>query len=116
MHPQDRFSWAWLGVGMLLLPFSAFETVLPIAAWLAPVFLLRFVRTQRVVVGLPAVALAYGVGAIIGFRDILPPPTNYLVGLLSMIVVIPYALWPCQSLPSCSTVITTFPLACPASR
>lgn len=89
---RDRFSWAWLAVGMLLLPFTAFEAVLPLAAWLAPVFLLRFVRTQRVVIGLPAVALAYGAGTIIAFREILPPPTNYSVGLLSMIVVIPYTL------------------------
>lgn len=91
-HLQDRFSWIWLALGLLLLPFAAFETVLPIAAWLAPIFLLRFVRTQRGRVGLSVVALAYAIGTIIGFRDILPPPTNYLVGLLSTTVVIAYAL------------------------
>jgi apolipoprotein N-acyltransferase len=44
---QDRFVWLWLLAGGLLLPFSRFQTVLPLAAWFAPVFLLRFSRSRR---------------------------------------------------------------------
>lgn len=46
----------------MLLPFTFFQTVIPVAAWLAPVFLLRFARTQRARVALPVLA-AVGYGA-----------------------------------------------------
>jgi apolipoprotein N-acyltransferase len=38
--------------------FASIQPSLPLAAWLAPVFLLRFVRTRRALVGLSLVALA----------------------------------------------------------
>ncbi|HET6486355.1 MAG TPA: nitrilase-related carbon-nitrogen hydrolase [Spirochaetia bacterium] len=40
-------SWFWLAAGVLLLPFTAWQTVVPIAGWLAPIVLLRFSRTAR---------------------------------------------------------------------
>jgi apolipoprotein N-acyltransferase len=40
-----RLTWLWLLIGALLLPFTAIQTVIPLAAWLAPIFLLRFERT-----------------------------------------------------------------------
>jgi apolipoprotein N-acyltransferase len=45
--PRDRLAWLWLLVGLSLLPFTFYQTVIPLAAWLAPVFLLRFERTAR---------------------------------------------------------------------
>lgn len=56
-QPQDRFSWLWLTIGAALLPFTSIQPNLPIAAWLAPIFLLRFTRTQRAAVGLPLIAV-----------------------------------------------------------
>ena len=44
--PRDRLSYLWLALGMVLLPFAAARWTIPLAAWLYPVFLLRFVRTQ----------------------------------------------------------------------
>lgn len=41
----DSLAWLWLLIGFLLLPFTAWQTVIPLAAWLAPVLLLRFART-----------------------------------------------------------------------
>ncbi|MEZ4869437.1 MAG: nitrilase-related carbon-nitrogen hydrolase [Caldilineaceae bacterium] len=93
-HPPqlvDRFSWGWLVIGAALLPFTNYQTVLPIAAWLAPVFLLRFVRTQRAIVGLPVIAFVYFGGMTLAFGDMLPPPMNYFVGVLGMVAVAPYA-------------------------
>jgi apolipoprotein N-acyltransferase len=58
--PQARLAWLWLLIGFLLLPFTAWQNVIPLAAWLAPVFLLRFERTSsrpRLVV--PLIILAY---------------------------------------------------------
>src|SRR5215472_1045460 len=57
-NKQDRLSYLWLALGIALLPFSAFEWAIPLAAWLAPVFLLRFVRTQPLLRGLLLVLLA----------------------------------------------------------
>ena len=39
--------WLWLLIGALLLPWSFWQTVSPFAAWLAPIFLLRFTRTSK---------------------------------------------------------------------
>jgi apolipoprotein N-acyltransferase len=44
---NDGLAWAWLLVGFALLPFTIVQTMLPLAAWLAPVFLLRFARRAR---------------------------------------------------------------------
>lgn len=43
----DRFSFLWLVIGFGILIFSNGMQIIPIAAWLGPVFLLRFLRTQK---------------------------------------------------------------------
>jgi apolipoprotein N-acyltransferase len=77
-------SWLCLILGALFLPFAHVQTVLPIAPWIAPVFLIRFLRTQRVRVGFPALFVAYAIAAAISLRNgfIDPPP-----GALFMIVI-----------------------------
>jgi len=52
----SRRDWLWLGLGVVLLLFANGRQVLAPAAWLAPVFLVRFVRTRPAHLGL---ALAY---------------------------------------------------------
>lgn len=75
--PTDRLSWLWLAIGASLLPVAYFQTIWPIAAWLAPVFLMRFSRTQRLAVGLPLLVLAEGLGAAIGLRNgFIPAPVG----------------------------------------
>ncbi len=54
---NDQRSWLWLALGAILLYFSAMQPSLPLAAWLAPIFLLRFTRTQPLRIGLPVLAL-----------------------------------------------------------
>ena len=53
----DRLSWLWLVTGAALLPFTSLVPSLWLATWLAPVFLLRFARTQRAWVSIPLIAL-----------------------------------------------------------
>ena len=53
---ERRRTWLWLLIGALLLPVTNLQTLIPVAAWLAPVFLLRFTRAQRPWVALPIVA------------------------------------------------------------
>jgi apolipoprotein N-acyltransferase len=68
-RPADRLAWLWLAIGASLLPFAMFQTVWPFAAWLSPVLLMRFSRTQRLAVGLPLVWLALCLGFAVGWRD-----------------------------------------------
>lgn len=57
----DRLSWLWLVIGAALLPFTSLVPSLWLATWLAPVFLLRFARTQRAWVGIPLIALVQAI-------------------------------------------------------
>lgn len=49
---HDRWSYLWLACGVGLLFVSNWGREIPIAAWLFPVFLMRFMRTQQVVRGI----------------------------------------------------------------
>ena len=51
-------SWLALALGCLLLPFSYGADNVPCAAWIAPLFLLRFVRTQRLWISMPVLLAA----------------------------------------------------------
>src|SRR5215212_4608270 len=51
----------WLVVGAALLPFTSLVPSLWLAAWIAPVFLLRFARSQRARVGIPLIALVQAI-------------------------------------------------------
>ena len=65
----SRLTWLWLAIGFVLLPFTTIQTVIPLAAWLAPTFLLRFVRTaRRAWLALLLVFVAYAIGIFIALR------------------------------------------------
>jgi apolipoprotein N-acyltransferase len=62
-------TWLWLVIGFALLPFTMAQTMLPLAAWLAPIFLLRFARTfRRPTVALLLIWLAQTIGKLIAVR------------------------------------------------
>ncbi|MEJ3747442.1 nitrilase-related carbon-nitrogen hydrolase [Actinomycetes bacterium KLBMP 9797] len=61
-------SWLWLALGAALLPFTLMQTTIPLAAWLAPLLLLRFSRTVRVRWAVPALALAGALSTYASFR------------------------------------------------
>jgi apolipoprotein N-acyltransferase len=61
--------WLWLVVGFVLLPFSMVQNVIPLAAWAAPIFLLRFSRTtKRRFVGWLGVFVAYEIAIAFATR------------------------------------------------
>jgi apolipoprotein N-acyltransferase len=63
-------AWIWLLVGFTLLPFTAWQNVIPLAAWLAPVFLLRFARTCRLPrLVAPLLILAYAGSIFFDWRN-----------------------------------------------
>jgi apolipoprotein N-acyltransferase len=74
---SQRLAWLWLLIGAALLPWITTQTVIPIAAWLAPIFLLRFTRTQRAAIGLPLVVLVnIGAQFVASRNGIIPGPSG----------------------------------------
>ncbi len=67
---HDRWSFLWLTIGTLL----GFFWVIPLNLWLSPVFLLRFVRTQKVWRGFLLVWLASFATSSIILRKMMPFP------------------------------------------
>jgi apolipoprotein N-acyltransferase len=62
----------WLLAGGVLTAFSQGRAPLPVAAWLGPVFLLRFMRLTRPSLGLPLLGLVLFGAAGIANRGVLP--------------------------------------------
>lgn len=76
----------WLGGG---------EHAIGLAAWAAPVLLLRVVRTNKAKVGIPLAAAAICVGTFLAFYGMSPTPLAvYVVSVIigSLIEILPYAL------------------------
>jgi apolipoprotein N-acyltransferase len=87
-------SWLWLVCGAALLPFTLLQTTIPLAAWLAPVLLLRFSRTVRARWAVPALAAAGALGTYAGFRGALPTTGQLLIAAAggAVLTPIPYAI------------------------
>gem|GEM_PF-6682096 len=82
----------WLGLGTLLLSVSGARTVVPIAAWLASVFLLRFARTQPPKLAFPALAVATYAASLIALRGVFPLSQLLPFALVGLGDLLPYAL------------------------
>jgi apolipoprotein N-acyltransferase len=87
---SDRWSYLWLVIGTLL----SFFWVIPLNLWLAPVFMLRFTRTQKVWRGFLLVWLASFATLSIVMRSMMPfPLPMYLVTIAIsalMVGALPY--------------------------
>ena len=92
----DRLSYLWLAIAAALYLFTGGQWVIPLAAWLVPLFLLRFVRTQRPLPGfLLAWLVRFAVAAIFvlqgaQFPPGTPPGYYALVLLFSLVAILPY--------------------------
>jgi len=73
----DRLSYLWLALAVGLLPFTIFRWTIPLAAWLAPVFLLRFVRTQPLLRGILLALVANAVVLEFVLRGVMPIPDPF---------------------------------------
>jgi hypothetical protein len=68
------FSWIWLLCATALLLFADGRNTIALAAWLAPVLLLRFVRTQPAKVGLVVAYFTLIFPRAIAMRGMIPIP------------------------------------------
>ncbi|UCD17150.1 MAG: hypothetical protein JSV44_11970 [Candidatus Zixiibacteriota bacterium] len=69
----SRRSYLWLAIGVILLVISSGKWVVPAATWLAPVFIMRFLRTQKAVPGLATGAILYILASLIMWGEMLMP-------------------------------------------
>jgi apolipoprotein N-acyltransferase len=67
-------SWIWLAIGAVLLLFSNGANNVPLAAWLAPVFVMRFVRRQHAWIGLLVAYIVLIATMAFYFRGMVPIP------------------------------------------
>jgi len=86
---------ALLALAAFPLLFANGRNTIAVAAWLAPVFLLRYVRTVRVRIAFPAVfALLFGMW-LFQFRGMVPAPAPIVIGVALSYAFLglgPYAL------------------------
>jgi apolipoprotein N-acyltransferase len=86
-------SWLWFAVGAALSPFTILQTTIPLAAWLAPVLLLRFSRTVRARWAMPALAVAGAVSSYASFRGVVPADQMLIAAAGGAVLTpIPYAI------------------------
>ena len=88
-------SWIWLTAAAALLLFANGVDTVPIAAWLGPVFLLRFVRSQSLKVGVPVAYVLLMAAFAFQFRGMVPlPGIAYYVFLIvwALSLVAPYLI------------------------
>ena len=77
---RDRWTCLWLALAALFFTFSSGRWTLPIAAWLAPVFIIRFMRTQPLRRGLLLTwAVTYVVATITWWGLDPQPPIVHLI-------------------------------------
>jgi apolipoprotein N-acyltransferase len=87
--------WVWLATAAALLLFSNGTSNVPLAAWLAPVFLLRLVRTQSLRIGLPAAYVVLAGAFAFQFWGMVPiPGVGYYIFLVlwGIPLVLPYII------------------------
>jgi apolipoprotein N-acyltransferase len=90
---SDQLSYLWLVIAAILFVFTSLRWTNPLAAWFAPLFLLRFVRTQRPLPGLLLAWLVRAIVAAIVLQGIIQYPGivyYVLVVLLTGLTMLPY--------------------------
>ena len=92
---HSRWSFLWLALGFVGLAFSNGMHIIPVATWLAPVFMVRFLRTQK---AFPGLFLGYVASAVAfyfewqaAFQDAGAMFTLY-TGIFGLLVFLPYVV------------------------
>lgn len=113
---EDRWSYLWLALGAILFVFGNGWRPVPLATWLYPIFMLRFIRVQKPLWGLITALIVFIIGYFILSYGVLPGAPLLLTIIISIIVGIFFVL-PLLAdrliSPHCRGLVSTFvyPLA-----
>lgn len=91
----DPLCYLWLALGIVLFPFAGVRWTIPLAAWLLPVFWLRFVRTQPIWRGSLLVLLASVLVALVDLQGIVPVSGVFyvlMVVAVCILGILPYLI------------------------
>jgi apolipoprotein N-acyltransferase len=92
----DRRSWLWLAIAAVLFVFANGMYRLPLAGLLAPLFLIRFLRTRKVGAGYVLMMLALMAANIVAWWDLMPnftTPVRIIFGLMTgLLYTVPFLL------------------------
>ena len=87
----DRWSYLWLLIGAGLLLFANGRWIIPLATWLAPIFLIRFVRTQPARRGLGVLLVITVLASISIWQGMIPGGFYLLIASgIAVIFWLPY--------------------------
>ena len=93
---RDRWSYLWLGIAAVLFVFTYGMYRNPLAAILAQLFLIRFMRTQKVGKGYLLICLALVVANIISWWNLMPTnptPVRIILGFIfGLLYTFPFLL------------------------
>jgi apolipoprotein N-acyltransferase len=94
-HLSAVAPWLWFGFAAVLWLFAGGRYAVGVAAWLAPVFMLRWLRGRRVAVGFPLAVLAAGTATFFAWRgiaDVMMPVYWYtaFAGVAAAVYLTPY--------------------------
>jgi apolipoprotein N-acyltransferase len=82
------YKYGIITVGILLFIFSNGRWIIPVAAWLSPIFLLHFTRSIKIRFSLPILFILMAISSAIMLYGIIPPDA----GMLTIILTIYYAI------------------------
>lgn len=77
---SKRWSFVWLFLSLLMFLVSGGKWVLPLAAWLAPLFMLRFIRLQSIWFGYFIASATLCIPAYFSLQDMIPLPFSTFIG------------------------------------
>ena len=92
---RDRLSYLWLALALVLLTFGTVRWTIPLAAWLYPIFLLRFLRTQPLLRGILLMLLAIVLVLEFELQGVVPIPgvLYYLIVFgIGVLGILPYLI------------------------
>jgi len=91
----DKLSFLWLLLAAVLMVFSNGRWIIPLAAWLAPVFMIRFLRTSKAATGLVCGALVSVAAGMISFYAMIPVPGMVyypVAGSIALLFFVPFVV------------------------
>ncbi len=83
-------SWLWLALGAGTLMFANGGWIIPLAAWLMPVFMIRFIRSQKAPLGLLAAGLTRVAVGLVTWHGLIPAPGWLYFPVTALFMVISF--------------------------
>lgn len=86
-----RLSYLWVLIAVVLFPFANGRWVIPIAIWIAPLFLIRYMKSVKGIWSYIVGYIVLFLGLAIGFQGVVPGIMLYIIiAFFTFVTLIPY--------------------------